>query len=591
MCYDIYYKNVRRICIIHVKTSYKKYIVIIIALAVSVAALIYVLFGLTENAVSDDETAYTAVEPEASSPAEEEPAPGLVIYDQRVETIEIDQSQYFGTDRETVDIDQPDNFIAGKVTAFTVTFKDPIDDIFSEGIPLCYISVYNEGEFITQIAASGLYDGHDLYFQPKYISEAGYWAEGFYTFELYLGDGETAAAVLTADFVYREEATESPTDISGSDESDNTENDTAKPPEIISMQDEITAVSLGEEIRFEAEIYDEEDGRLSGGEVMWTLDGKIYLTGSTLWVWPFELPPGTHTFTCTATNSEGLSSEKDFVFNITEYGSDLPDDWANNEIAEALSKGLILPLTRLWVPVSRGQYANLMADFYDALSDTDETDPSDPEESFKYFGRDDRNRSLMVSLGVMELQDGFFEPNKPLSEEEAALIMSRIIALTIPDYFGANDETGIMDALDSYGLFDGFGIEVYQPREKLTQKLALIRASRLYDTVIANELRVIAKGFDLYQCDDAAEAMRAALIKRGKQGAIIDLYFSSSSDVFIHDSIAGTKNISSTGIHVGVLFNGRVYCNVFPGGLPEAEWLESFFEASGSPPYIEYLPF
>lgn len=34
--------------------------------------------------------------------------------------------------------------------------------------------------------------------------------------------------------------------------------------------------------------------------------------------------------------------------------------------------------------------------------------------------------------------------------------------------------------------------------------------------------------------------------------------------------------ISENGVHVGMLFNGIIYCNVHPFGLPEAIWIEDF---------------
>jgi len=569
-----------------------------------ITALNFVSCGQIEDAAKEA-APYPAFEPKVTCQPNEEPETGLTIYDQRVETIEIDQSLYAGIEREIGDHGPLDYYSAGKETTLIVTFKELIDEVFSKGIPLCYISVYNEGELITQIAASGLYDSRNLYFRPKNISESGNWAAGLYTFELYLGDDEGAvAAVLTEGFreaIFTELSdNEDPLDnipieppeiINEQTEVPEIISEQTEPPEIINEQTGISEVKMSEGIRYEVSIYDVRDGWLSGSEVSWSHDGKEYLAGSTLWVWPYELPPGTHTFTCTATNSEGISSHKDFVFNVTEDESDLPDDWSGEEIAGALSKGLVLPLNRLEVPVSRGQYANLMADFYGAFSESGETYPNDMADNFKISGRDSYNQSLMVHLGAMEAQDGYFEPNKWLSEEEAALIMCRIVALTIPDFFGAVDAEGIMEALNAYGVFDTYGPGSYKAAEKLTQKLALVRLSRLYDIVVANSLRIIAEGFKLYECDDAAIAIRAALIKSGKQGAIINLYFSAESNVFVGDRETGMSKVSTTGIHVGVLFNGRVHCNVFPGGLPEDEWLESFFEYSGRSPWIEYLPF
>ena len=591
-----------------------------IVLAVSVIALIFVLFD-DANEAADNRTAVTPVENAVYAEPIEEPKAGPIIYDSRVETIEIAQSPSMGTGGVVgqspsmgigavagqqsntgtggggghrpdamIDETKTNRIIAGKETALVVTFIDAIDQVFSEGIPLCYISVYKEGGFLTQIAASGLYYGRDLFIQPKSIVETGNWAEGSYTFELYLGDNEGAvAAILTADFqnspLFESPDNEDPREDVPIDSPEDMPLDF---PVMLNEQDEIPEVKMSEGIRFDALIYDFKDGLLTGSKVLWTLGGKEYQSGSSLWIWPYELPPGIHTFTCTATNSEGLSSRKDFIITVTEDESDLPEGRSREEIADALSKGLVAPLNRLEVPVSRGQFANQMAEFYDAFSGRAAMNTGYITDDFNYFGRDDRSQSIMARLGAMEAQNGYFEPNKSLTEEEAALIMCKVVALSIPGFFGAEDEAGIMTALSSYGIFDEY---VYQANEKLTQKLALIRLSRLYDAVASDELRIIAERFKPYECDDAAYAMRADLIKGGKNGSIINLYYPAQSNVFAKDPVSGSVKVSTTGIHVGVLFAGQVHCNIFPKGLPEQEWLESFFETSGRDPWIEYLPF
>ena len=44
---------------------------------------------------------------------------------------------------------------------------------------------------------------------------------------------------------------------------------------------------------------------------------------------------------------------------------------------------------------------------------------------------------------------------------------------------------------------------------------------------------------------------------------------------YIWSDIKG-KTISENGVHIGVLYNGIVYCNVHPFGLPEIVWTEDF---------------
>ena len=257
-----------------------------------------------------------------------------------------------------------------------------------------------------------------------------------------------------------------------------------KTPEIISGQGAVPEVKITEEICFDADIYDMQDGWLWGDEVSWTLDGREFMTGSFLWVWPYELPPGTHTFTCTATNSAGISAQKDFRFTVLDDESDIPDDWSRDDIVRALSNGFVAQLSRLDMPITRGQYAGLMANLYGIISELDEPYPDYRDGIVKDCGQDDYDQFLMVHLGVMEAPGGRFEPNKTLTENEAALIMYKVAALADPEYFDAGlNDAGIMKLLADYGVIDKRGPGALQANEKLTNRLALVRLGRLYDAV------------------------------------------------------------------------------------------------------------
>jgi hypothetical protein len=521
-----------------------------------VAALIFVSCIIAEGEEHGysgevDVPVYTAAEPVIPSQPAEDPEPEFSINDQRIEMIEVRQSPKPAAD----------HFTAGKETEILVTFNEPVNIVFSEGIPICYVSVYKDDELITLLKTPGDPGGHTLSFQPKSLIDAGNWAEGSYNFELYLEEEgeEQPAAVRTAVFEKPDGDEEERDPPELSEEFENTED---APAIILSEQDEIPEVTLGEEIRFEAEIYDINDGWLTGEDITWIYDGKEYMTGSTLWVWPYELTPGTYTFTCLATNSAGISSEKEFVFNISMDETVLPDDWCQKELEDALSEGLILPLDRLDIPVSRFEYAALLANFYDVFSQTDEPNPIDGK-----------------------------EPINSLTEKEAAQLMCEITLMTIPDFFEAgDDETLVMETLTALGVFNEYGPDAYQASEKLTNRLALVRMNRLYDAIFSNDLRIIASDFELFKCDIAAGAMRTEMVKAGKHGAVVSLYFFDGSSVYAEGHGIEKHIVSGTGFHVGVLYNGRIHCNVFPAGLPEKEWLESFHVNSGKKPRIEYMP-
>lgn len=60
-------------------------------------------------------------------------------------------------------------------------------------------------------------------------------------------------------------------------------------------------------------------------------------------------------------------------------------------------------------------------------------------------------------------------------------------------------------------------------------------------------------------------------------------------DMFVVTDILYTA-ISSNGIHYGYLYEGIVYCNVYPEGKPLNEWIASFYDASGEPPIVTIFP-
>jgi len=256
-----------------------------------------------------------------------------------------------------------------------------------------------------------------------------------------------------------------------------------KAPEFISSQESVPEFKITEEICFDAEIYDMQDGWLWDEEVSWTLDGREFVTGSFLWVWPYELAPGDHIFTCTATNSAGMSAEKDFTFRVLDDESDLPDDWSREDIKNALSNGFVTSINKLDAPVTRGQYATLMTTLYWSVLYSDDPLPDYIENIVSDCGQDDYDQFLMVHLGVMEAKDGKFEPAKPLTEKEAALIMYRIVCLADPELLEEYGpaEKDILEFYSDYGIFDKSGPNEYMASENLTNRLALVRLSRLFD--------------------------------------------------------------------------------------------------------------
>lgn len=224
-------------------------------------------------------------------------------------------------------------------------------------------------------------------------------------------------------------------------------------------------------------LYDE-------NQIMWTYNGREYLTGSYLWIFPYEFAPGEHTFTAMATNSKGVSASRDFTFRILDDESALPDDWSREDIKQALTNGFVAPLQNANSAIIRGQYASLMRNLYWMVWEEGSPDPDYEEGLVTDCGQDDYDQFLMVSLGVMDAPGGKFSPNANLTQEEAALILYDICSLADPSYFEELSEGGnqIYFSLN-YGIMDENGDNGYRPEEKITCKLALVRCNRLFEAI------------------------------------------------------------------------------------------------------------
>jgi len=89
-----------------------------------------------------------------------------------------------------------------------------------------------------------------------------------------------------------------------------------KAPEIITSQKEIPVVKAAAGISLYTRIFDAQDGQMKGNNVRWTLEGEEVASTNVLRTQPNQLAPGTYTFICTATNSAGLSTQKEFTFKV-----------------------------------------------------------------------------------------------------------------------------------------------------------------------------------------------------------------------------------------------------------------------------------
>ena len=265
-----------------------------------------------------------------------------------------------------------------------------------------------------------------------------------------------------------------------------------KAPVIITAQKDTPKIKVTEEIYFPTEIYDAQDGYLSGDSVEWFLDGDMSKSVSitrALQAWPYQLEPGIHTFTCVATNSGGLAAEKDFKFEIVNDESDLPNDWSRSHIVYALTNGYIAPVSRIDAPITRGEFADLafMLFYYmwpDGLVYYD-------GDLIKDCGVDDYSEFLMATLGLMDAPDGYFDPHSSVTQGEAMKILYQVYLMSLNNTTDLNaigfDENEAIKFFTESGVFSESGENGYNPNEKLSKKIALARSGILDDWIFDEE--------------------------------------------------------------------------------------------------------
>jgi len=101
----------------------------------------------------------------------------------------------------------------------------------------------------------------------------------------------------------------------------------------------------------------------------------------------------------------------------------------------------------------------------------------------------------------------------------------------------------------------------------------------LTDAQIEDELEREAGRHGVGQCAAAAAAMAAILRRNGRRYEQISITFAARTNVVsVSRVLPNLPNqiIATNGFHVGILFNGRVRCNIHPAGLPLSAWLNDF---------------
>lgn len=93
----------------------------------------------------------------------------------------------------------------------------------------------------------------------------------------------------------------------------------------------------------------------------------------------------------------------------------------------------------------------------------------------------------------------------------------------------------------------------------------------------------IAGQYGIFKCKEAAAAMAEYLRKQKREFKFITMYYPSEGTIIslTREAIYGfdskESRISENGYHYGIEYNGVIFCNVHPFGLPRAAWEADFW--------------
>lgn len=276
-----------------------------------------------------------------------------------------------------------------------------------------------------------------------------------------------------------------------------------KAPEVLTEQSEPQKFKVTDEIYFEVDVYDPQDGYMyePEGQIVWTdKKGEVVSEDYALLFFPYELSIGEHTFTMTATNSGGKSVSKEYKFIIEDDESALPQSWSREEFKQALMYGLVDPSLMYGYTnnASRIDLAATAVNLYFQLAEEIEDIEFNEEPLFSDFEDEDGYAELAVKYGFLTADGGLFEPQKPVSRSEVVDTFCKVLekagfeidqdAKFAKEYADIETLTGVsrtnMAYVNSIGAIVGYGNDILAPMDFATREQLVVVAKRIADAML-----------------------------------------------------------------------------------------------------------
>ena len=173
-----------------------------------------------------------------------------------------------------------------------------------------------------------------------------------------------------------------------------------------------------------------------------------------------------------------------------EPAGDQPSNWAREQVAEAVEAGLVPEAlqSKYQTAITRAEFCALAVELY-------EGEKGEITERASFTDSTDENVEKMAGLGVVNgVGDGLFEPDRNLTREEAATILSRLAeamdcALTdgTPDFADAEEisswAAGAVARMQNAGVMNGIEDNRFAPEDPYTREQSILTVLRLFHLV------------------------------------------------------------------------------------------------------------
>ena len=170
--------------------------------------------------------------------------------------------------------------------------------------------------------------------------------------------------------------------------------------------------------------------------------------------------------------------------------ADQPSNWAREQVAEAVEAGLVPEAlqSKYQTAITRAEFCALAVELY-------EGEKGEITERASFTDSTDENVEKMAGLGVVNgVGDGLFEPDRNLTREEAATILSRLAeamdcALTdgTPDFADASEisswAAGAVARMQNAGVMNGIEDNRFAPEDPYTREQSILTVLRLFHLV------------------------------------------------------------------------------------------------------------